>query len=236
MLAIGEGASVEAQNRIRRLGSRNLILTVRPPPQGESASRGTPARPRVRPPDGGCSTHRETIPHVSRVAARRNATEKVRNGPRKLNARARRRPLDLRRHRHAPPRAGPLPHPRGRGPGERRLRPRRHRGPAPLPERRSDRPSDLGGQPSPTGWSESSSNAGESGGGAQTGIDDALFVPLATMEIRYGEILAGFATGACPSSACSSTRSWWRRTVSPGSSRSPPLSARCWTAGTRETT
>ena len=38
MLAIGEGASVEAQNRIRRLGSRNIILTSAQPPQSESAS------------------------------------------------------------------------------------------------------------------------------------------------------------------------------------------------------
>ena len=37
MLAIGEGASQEAQEQIRRLGSRNLLLASIKPPQAEDA-------------------------------------------------------------------------------------------------------------------------------------------------------------------------------------------------------
>ena len=38
MLAIGEGASQAALEQIRRMGSRNLLLSSVPPPQEENAS------------------------------------------------------------------------------------------------------------------------------------------------------------------------------------------------------
>jgi putative ABC transport system permease protein len=40
MLAVGEGASYEAQEQIRRLGSRNIILRSVPPAEQENASQG----------------------------------------------------------------------------------------------------------------------------------------------------------------------------------------------------
>ena len=38
MLAIGEGASYEAQEAIRKLGSRNIIIRSVQPPKGQSAA------------------------------------------------------------------------------------------------------------------------------------------------------------------------------------------------------
>ena len=37
---------------------------------------------------------------------------------------------------------------------------------------------------------------GEPRGGAGTGVDDVVFIPLATMDSRYGDVLAGFKTGS----------------------------------------
>ena len=37
MLAVGEGASWEAQERIKRLGSQNIILSSVKPPEGETS-------------------------------------------------------------------------------------------------------------------------------------------------------------------------------------------------------
>ena len=195
MLAIGEGASVEAQNRIRRLGSRNLILTSVTPPQNENAS-----EERQRVSEYGLLLAdlrriQETVPHVLDIAARRNAPEEVRNGPRKVNAEL----------------AGVSPNYADLS----MLRLEHGRFLTAVDEANSSAVCVLGDTVAhrlflnldPVGrriWAGRYpyrvigviERHGEAGGGSQTGVDDAVFVPLTTMDDRYGEMLAGFRTGS----------------------------------------
>ena len=84
MLAVGEGASHEAQEQIRRLGSNNIILrSVKPPDEQQSSGQRsfvleyglTYADVRAI---------RNTVPSVSMVAPIRVIGENVCNGPEKI--------------------------------------------------------------------------------------------------------------------------------------------------------
>jgi putative ABC transport system permease protein len=87
MLAIGEGASEEAQEQIRQLGSRNVILrSIKP---REDFATGQQA---VRVISYGLTEEdlarvEETFPGVARVVPVREIYEEVRNGERALNPR-----------------------------------------------------------------------------------------------------------------------------------------------------
>ena len=86
MLAIVEGASRDAQERIRRMGSRNILLTSTAPAASENAGE---SRQRVL--EFGLEHKdleriRTAVPHVRRVVPRRDLPEEVRNGPRKFTA------------------------------------------------------------------------------------------------------------------------------------------------------
>jgi putative ABC transport system permease protein len=87
MLAIGEGASQEAQAQIRRLGSRNLLLaSVAPQASGSASDRAQ----RVLAYGLLRSEQRrieETVPGVSRVVARRDVPAEAWYGPRKFQTR-----------------------------------------------------------------------------------------------------------------------------------------------------
>jgi putative ABC transport system permease protein len=80
MLAIGEGASHEAQEQIRRLGSQNIILESIKPPDGE----GSAAEARSMVVDYGLTTRdiqqiRQTVPGVSVVVPSRIVSENIWN-------------------------------------------------------------------------------------------------------------------------------------------------------------
>ena len=195
MLAIGEGASAEAQDRIRRLGSRNLILGSRTPPASENAS-----EERQRTSEYGLlrtdvERIRSTIPYVQRMASRRNASEEVRSGPRKLNAE-----LAGVTNTYA---------------DIAMLRVLSGRFLSVVDEMRSRPVCVLGDtvaqrlflSQDPVGrqiWAGSHpyrvvgvlDRRGEPRGGAGTGVDDVVFIPLTTMDDRYGDVLAGFKTGS----------------------------------------
>ena len=86
MLAIGEGASQEAQEQIRRLGSRNLLLASIKPPQAEDAGE---QRSRIltygllRKDLEGI---RASIPEIARAVQRRDVPLEARVGTRKIAA------------------------------------------------------------------------------------------------------------------------------------------------------
>jgi putative ABC transport system permease protein len=86
MLAIGEGASHEAQEQIRKLGSLNIILESVKPPENQSAS--TEQRSMVI--EYGLTTRdmqqiRQTIPGISIVVPSRYITEVIWNFDRKAD-------------------------------------------------------------------------------------------------------------------------------------------------------
>jgi putative ABC transport system permease protein len=87
MLAIGEGASAEAQERIRLLGSQNVILrSVKPPDDPVRGNEQT----RVSAyglTDADYARVRETFPGVRRAVAVRQLQQEVRIGDRALNPR-----------------------------------------------------------------------------------------------------------------------------------------------------
>jgi len=195
MLAIGEGASAEAQERIQRLGSRNLILGSRTPPASENASEETQRISEYGLLRVDVERIRGTIPDVERIASRRNAAEEVRSGPRKLNAE-----LAGVTYTYADIAA---------------LRLLEGRFLTPVDEQQSRAVCVLGDtiaqrlflSQSPIGrlvWAGSFpyrvvgvfEPRGEPRGGAGTGVDDVVFVPLSTMDDRYGEILASRRTGS----------------------------------------
>jgi putative ABC transport system permease protein len=67
MLAIGEGASYEAQEAIKKLGSNNILVNSIKPAESRRRFRcGTPARLRPHVQDG--ARLQSTIPGVGRVA------------------------------------------------------------------------------------------------------------------------------------------------------------------------
>ena len=87
MLAIGEGASQEAQEQIRQLGSRNLLLASVKPTEGGDAGE---TRTRVirygllrRDLEGIALT----LPDVSRIVPRRDVPSEIRRGGRKVTGR-----------------------------------------------------------------------------------------------------------------------------------------------------
>ena len=87
MLAVGEGASEEAQAQIRRLGSRNLLLaSVAPPTAGSASEQRTSVLSY-----GLLATEperiRQTIPGIARLVARRDVPGEAWFGPRKFNTR-----------------------------------------------------------------------------------------------------------------------------------------------------
>jgi putative ABC transport system permease protein len=85
MLAIGEGASQDAQSQIRRMGSRNLLLASVPPAAGSSAAE---TRSRILK-YGILRTDLErileTVPGIARAVPRRDVPVDVRFGPRKFS-------------------------------------------------------------------------------------------------------------------------------------------------------
>ena len=86
MLAIGEGASQEAQEQIRRLGSRNLLLASVKPAEGEDAGETRTRVIRYGILRKDLEGMRETLPDVSRFVPRRDVPTEVRHGGRKVTA------------------------------------------------------------------------------------------------------------------------------------------------------
>ena len=84
MLAIGEGASQEAQEQIRRLGSRNLLLSSMKPPETEDAGETRSRIMRYGLVRKDVTGIQETLPGVSRIVPRRDIPVEARYGPRKL--------------------------------------------------------------------------------------------------------------------------------------------------------
>src|SRR5512138_648452 len=87
MLAIGEGASFEAQERIKNLGSQNIILrSIKPPEEQKVSDKGSQSRileygltytdvKRIR----------STIPGITIVLPARNIGDEIRNISRKVD-------------------------------------------------------------------------------------------------------------------------------------------------------
>jgi putative ABC transport system permease protein len=195
MLAIGEGLSQEAQARIRRLGSRNLLMDSRSPPSSEDVSE---ERQRVL--EYGLLYQdlervRQTVPGVNRAVPRRDVPEEVRWGPRKVRAKvAGTEPayadvanLDLEMGRFLNPTDG------------RELRSvcvlgsevaeRLFMGRDPI-----DRTVRAGSHPYRIVGVLQAQGDGGSGTGAE--IDTAVFVPLETMQDKYGDVIRGRSTGS----------------------------------------
>ncbi len=84
MLAIGEGASQDAQAQIRRLGSRNLLLASVAPQASGSASDKNANELRYGLLRSSQRRIRETIPGIARVVARRDVKGEAWYGPRKF--------------------------------------------------------------------------------------------------------------------------------------------------------
>ncbi|HCU87740.1 MAG TPA: hypothetical protein DGP39_09440, partial [Verrucomicrobiales bacterium] len=81
MLAIGEGASFEAQEAIRKLGSRNIIIRSVQPPQGQSTSeskRTYTATYGLKLADVAHLTN--TVPSITQTLAKRRYRVKARHG------------------------------------------------------------------------------------------------------------------------------------------------------------
>jgi putative ABC transport system permease protein len=84
MLAIGEGASRDAQQQYLRLGSRNLIVrSVKPPESGSASAMRTWVIAYGLELDD-LDALRETVPHLARVVARRDIPMEIWNGGRKV--------------------------------------------------------------------------------------------------------------------------------------------------------
>jgi putative ABC transport system permease protein len=86
MLAVGEGASEEAQQQIRRMGSRNLLLASVAPPQGESVGQGSARVLSYGIEHEDVERIRDTLPGIGRIVARKDVAAEVRFGPRKYTA------------------------------------------------------------------------------------------------------------------------------------------------------
>jgi hypothetical protein len=87
MLAIGEGASEEAQEQIRRLGSQNVILRSLKPPDEPSSGRETTRVLDYGLRDADYARVSETFPAVRRAVPVRQLQQEVRLGVRALNPR-----------------------------------------------------------------------------------------------------------------------------------------------------
>ncbi len=87
MLAIGEGASEEAQEQIRQLGSQNVILRSVKPPDEPSSGRETTRILSYGLTDSDFARASETFPGVKRAVPVRQLQQEVRVGMRALNPR-----------------------------------------------------------------------------------------------------------------------------------------------------
>jgi putative ABC transport system permease protein len=87
MLAIGEGASEEAQEQIRRLGSQNVILRSVKPPDEPSSGKETTRVLSYGLTVADLERVRETFPAVRRAVPLRQLQQEVRLGARALNPR-----------------------------------------------------------------------------------------------------------------------------------------------------
>ena len=87
MLAIGEGASAEAQEQIRRLGSQNVILRSLKPPDEPSSGRETTRVLSYGLTQADLERVRDTFPGVRRAVPVRQLQQEVRLGARALNPR-----------------------------------------------------------------------------------------------------------------------------------------------------
>ena len=87
MLAIGEGASAEAQEQIRRLGSQNVILRSVKPPDEPSSGKETTRVSCYGLTNADLARILETFPAVRRAVPVRQLQQEVRLGARALNPR-----------------------------------------------------------------------------------------------------------------------------------------------------
>jgi putative ABC transport system permease protein len=87
MLAIGEGASAEAQEQIRRLGSQNVILRSVKPPEEPSSGKETTRLASYGLVDADLDRVCDTFPGVRRAVPVRQLEQEVRLGARALNPR-----------------------------------------------------------------------------------------------------------------------------------------------------
>jgi putative ABC transport system permease protein len=87
MLAIGEGASAEAQEQIRRLGSQNVILRSVKPPDEPSSGKETTRVSSYGLNDADLARVRDTFPAVRRAVPVRQLQQEVRLLARALNPR-----------------------------------------------------------------------------------------------------------------------------------------------------
>ncbi len=85
MLAIGEGASQEAQEQIRRMGSRNILLASVPPPDEGDASQENSRVSAYGLLQSDLEGMRETIQGIRRFVPRRDIPSEARYGRRKFN-------------------------------------------------------------------------------------------------------------------------------------------------------
>jgi putative ABC transport system permease protein len=86
MLAVGEGLSEAAQEQIRRMGSRNILLASVQPPQNENVASGQQRILTYGIDHDDVQRIRDTVPGVSRIVARKDVTSEFRFGPRKYTA------------------------------------------------------------------------------------------------------------------------------------------------------
>jgi putative ABC transport system permease protein len=84
MLAVGEGASRDAQQQFLRLGSRNLIVRSVKPPESSSASATRTWVVAYGLELKDVEAVRESVPHLVRVVARRDVPSDLWNGARKV--------------------------------------------------------------------------------------------------------------------------------------------------------
>ncbi len=87
MLAIGEGASQEAQDQIRQMGSRNLLLASIKPPETESAGESRSRILRYGLLRKDLEGIVQTIPEISRAVPRRDVPVKARFSDREIPTR-----------------------------------------------------------------------------------------------------------------------------------------------------
>ena len=88
MLAVGEGASHEAQEQIKRLGSRNIIINSVKPPRGDSANAETARMSEYGLTYGDAERIAAVIPGVEVIAPSRTIRADVSHGTKRIDANA----------------------------------------------------------------------------------------------------------------------------------------------------
>ncbi|MFV1959083.1 MAG: ABC transporter permease [Planctomycetota bacterium] len=194
MLAIVEGASQDAQARIRRMGSRNILLTSIAPPASENASSSRQRVLEYGLVHADVRRIRETVPGVVHVVPRRDLPEEVRFGPRKFTATIASTEPDY------------------AAVNSLRLERGRFLSPADLRGRRAV--CVLGSEVATRLFLNSDplhrliwagplayrvvgvlSPRGDAPGGAIVDVDAGVFIPLSTMDERYGDVIRNFTSG-----------------------------------------